>query len=63
MKKKEPVPDFHTATEFLRGKASKIFDEIFEKDKVVIVNKNSKPRNVIISFERYKKLKNNGNDI
>lgn len=64
-RKKDPVtiPDYKTATEFLRGQASKIFEEVAEQDKVVIVNKNSKPHSVIISFERYKKLKDEGADI
>mgnify|MGYP003427928448 FL=1 len=57
------VPDTHTATEFLKGQASRIFDEIVQKDNVVIVNKHSKPQNVIISYNRYKKLKNEGVDI
>lgn len=63
MQKKSTVPESHTATEFLRGQASKIFDTIVQKDHVVIVNKNSKPQNVIISYERYKRLKENGADI
>lgn len=66
MKKKEKgiiIPDNHTATEFLRGQASKIFEEVSEEDKVVIVNKNSKPQNVIISYERYVRLKKLGADI
>lgn len=61
--KKSAVPESHTATEFLRGQASKIFDTIVQKDHVVIVNKNSKPQNVIISYERYKRLKESGADI
>ena len=51
------APENRTATEFLRGQASKIFDEVAAQDKVVIVNKHSKPQSVIISYERYKKLK------
>ena len=43
-------------TDFLRGKASKIFEKVEKNDTVVIVNKNSKPRNVIISYERYVEL-------
>lgn len=62
-KKTSPVPDTHTATEFLKGQASKIFDEIVKDNKVVIVNKHSKPQNVVISYERYKKLKEEGADI
>ena len=61
--KSTAVPESHTATEFLRGQASKIFDTIVKNDNVVIVNKNSKPQNVIISYERYKRLKENGADI
>lgn len=57
------IPENHTATEFLRGQASKIFENVAEKDQVVIVNKNSRPRNVIISYDRYKRLKENGADI
>ncbi|WP_223226125.1 type II toxin-antitoxin system prevent-host-death family antitoxin [Sporomusa sp. GT1] len=51
------APVYRTATEFLRGQASKIFNEVSEQDKVVVVNKNSKPQAVIISYERYEKLK------
>ncbi len=61
--KSSAVPENHTATEFLRGQASKIFDAVFKEDNVVIVNKNSKPQNVIISYERYKRLKEKGADI
>ena len=61
--KKNAVPENHTATEFLRGQASRIFDEVKERDTVVVVNKNSKPQNVIISYERYKRLKEKGADI
>lgn len=57
------IPENHTATEFLRGQASKIFEDVAKKDQVVIVNKNSRPRNVIISYDRYKRLKENGADI
>jgi prevent-host-death family protein len=57
------IPENHTATEFLRGQASKIFEDVAKKDTVVIVNKNSRPKNVIISYDRYKRLKENGADI
>ena len=43
-------------TEFLRGQASKIFGEVAYKDNVVIVLRNSKPQNVIISYDRYQRL-------
>ncbi len=61
-KKKNLVPVYKTATDFLRGKASKIFKEVTDNDSIVIVNRNSKPQNVIISYDRYVRLKNN-NDI
>ncbi len=54
------IPENHTATEFLRGKASKIFEEVSRNDTVVVVNKNSKPQNVIISYDRYIRLKKEG---
>ena len=57
------IPENHTATEFLRGKASQIFDDVVTNDSVVVVNKNSQPQNVIISYDRYKRLKENGADI
>lgn len=57
------IPENHTVTEFLRGQASKIFDSVAEKDSVVLVNKNSKPQNVIISYDRYCRLKGDGADI
>lgn len=56
-KKKKSLPIYKTATDFLRGQASKIFKEVSDNDLVVIVNRNSKPQNVIISFERYERLK------
>lgn len=63
MKEKTIISENHTATEFLWGQASKMFEKVAEKDEVVIVNKNSKPQNVIISCDRYCRLKNTGADI
>ena len=63
MEKKIIIPEPHTATEFLRGQASRIFEQVVEDDNVVIVNKNSKPQNVIISYKRYCRLKSAGADI
>lgn len=62
-KKKRIAVDFHPITEFLRGQASKIFDDVVKEDKVVIVNKHSKPHNVIISYDRYVRLTNEDADI
>lgn len=63
MSKKQIIPQNHTATEFLRGKASQIFEDVVQNDHIVIVNKNRKPKNVIISYDRYCRLKNSGADI
>ena len=57
------VPRYQPMTKFLRGQASKIFNEVAKEDNVVIVLKNSKPQNVIISYEKYEELKNKGVDI
>lgn len=54
------IPDNHMVTEFLRGKASQIFDDVSANDKVVIVYKHSRPQTVVISYERYKQLKEGG---
>lgn len=51
------IPEYHSITEFLRGQASRIFSDVKEKDKVVIVNKQNKPQAVIISYDRYIRLK------
>lgn len=61
--KKDIIPNHHQMTEFLRGQASKIFDDVAQNEKVVMVNKNSKPQNIIISYDRYCRLKENGADI
>lgn len=63
MKRKVVIPTHHQMTEFLRGQASKIFDDVAKNDGVVLVNKNSKPQNIIISYDRYCRLKENGADI
>lgn len=62
-KKKTVLPDYESVTPFLKGQASKIFKEVADKNKVLIVQKQNKPQNVIISYERYKKLVNEGADI
>ncbi len=50
-------------TPFLKGQASKIFKDVATKDKVLIVQKQNKPQNVIIFYERYKRLVDEGADI
>ncbi len=54
MEKEILISENHTATEFLRVKCY---------TNVVMVNKNSKPQNVIISYNRYCRLKEDGADI
>ena len=63
MKRKDIIPNHHQMTEFLRGQASRIFDDVAKNDEGVLVNKNSKPQNIIISYDRYCRLKENGADI
>lgn len=63
VKKKPVLPDYESVTPFLKGQASKIFKDVADKDKVLIVQKQNKPQNVIISYERYKKLVDEGADI
>lgn len=60
---KNVLPDYQSITTFLKGQASRIFREVKEQDKVLIVNKQNKPQVVIISHERYERLKNKGADI
>lgn len=55
------IPEYRSVTEFLRGQASRIFSDIKDKDKVIIVNKQNKPQAVIISYERYIRLKEKDN--
>ena len=59
MSQKKPVlPDYESVTPF-----SKIFKEVADNDKVLIVQKQNKPQNVVISYKRYLELKKTGADI
>ena len=62
-RKKNIIPDYESVTPFLKGQASKIFKEVADNDKVLIIQKQNKPQNVVISYERYLELKKNGADI
>ena len=62
-RKKSIIPDYESVTPFLKGQASKIFKEIADSNKVLIIQKQNKPQNVVISYERYMKLKKDGADI
>lgn len=55
--KSSEIPVYHSVTEFLKGQASRIFREVSEQDQIVIVNKQNKPQAVVISYDRYKRLK------
>lgn len=56
-------PDYEAITSFQKGQASRIFKEVREQDKVLIINKQNKPQNVVISYERYIRLREEGADI
>ena len=57
------IPEYESVTPFLKGQASKIFKEVADNDKVLIIQKQNKPQNVVISYERYLELKKNGANI
>lgn len=48
--KKNIIPEYESVTPFLKGQASKIFKEVSDNDKVLIVQKQNKPQNVVISY-------------
>lgn len=48
MENKAIKPENHTSIEFLIEQVSRIIESVAENDNVAIVNKNSKPHNVII---------------
>ena len=56
-------PDYEAITSCQKGQASRIFREVKDRDKVLIVNKQNKPQNVVISYERYLRLREEGADI
>lgn len=61
--KKNIIPEYESVTPFLKGQASKIFKEVADTDKVLIIQKQNKPQNVVISYCRYLELKKKGADI
>lgn len=62
-KKRDILPEQQPITAFQKGQTAKIFAEIVETDKTVVVSKHNKLLCAIISYERYKKLKEEGVDI
>lgn len=55
--RKDRPPEYKNVTDFLRGQASKIFKKVKEDDETVLVTSHGKPTAVIISYDRYTKLK------
>jgi len=65
--KKKPDPnepmEHHNIADFLRGKSSKILRHLSEEDKTSFIHKNGKPLVVVMSNERYERMKRAGVDI
>ena len=59
-KKDNTTPEYEGITAFQKGQASKLFKKVVEEDQILIVNKQNKPQTVIISYDRYLRLKNSG---
>lgn len=57
------LPDYESVTSFSKGQASKIFKDVADNNKVLIVQKRNNPQNVIISYKRYLELKKTGANI
>lgn len=49
--------------EFNRGQSSKLLRELAEKDNTAFILKNGKPMAVVMSYERYQRLLQEGIDI
>lgn len=57
------VPEYEGITSFQKGQAARLFKRVVDEDQVLIVNKQNKPQNVIISYDRYLRLKSQGIDL
>lgn len=57
------VPEYEGITSFQKGQAARLFKKVADEDQILIVNKQNKPQNVIISYERYLRLKKQGIDL
>lgn len=57
------VPEYEGITSFQKGQAARLFKRVVDEDQVLIVNKQNKPQNVIISYNRYLRLKSQGIDV
>ena len=62
--KKSKVPMEHlNIGEFNKGQASKLIRDLSENDKSAFIQKNGKPIAVVMSYERYERLLQEGIDI
>ena len=62
--KKSKVPMEHlNLGEFNKGQASKLIRDLSENDKSAFIQKNGKPIAVVMSYERYERLLQEGIDI
>ena len=59
-KKLSTTPEYEGITAFQKGQASRLFKRVVEQDQILIVNKQNKPHTVIISYDRYLRLKKDG---
>lgn len=55
--------DHFNIAEFNRGQSSKIIKNLVEEDKTAFIQKNGKPIAVVMSYERYQRLYEEGIDI
>lgn len=62
-KKDNTTPEYEGITAFQKGQASKLFKKVAEEDQILIVNKQNKPQTVIISYDRYLRLKKSGAEL
>lgn len=59
---KKPL-QLHNMSEFLKGQASKVLTKISDDDTTALILKNGKPQVVIISYDKYNRLFQNGFDL
>lgn len=59
-KKTNTTPEYESITAFQKGQASRLFKKVVDEDQILIVNKQNKPQTVIISYDRYLRLKKDG---
>ena len=60
---KVPIMEHLNIAEFNRGQSSRLLKELMAADRTAYIQKNGKPMAMIISYERYQRLCENGVDI